>query len=123
MKQPSRRFVRGALLRRRLHVVALVGALSLFAACTGDNSQLQRGNPDEDTGVGQPDVDQPDVGQPDADPSAKRATQQLCASGGSTQGGGYSITHCTGPSEPASDALSGGGYRIELGAFRAIVPE
>src|SRR5690554_4403502 len=116
---------------RMLRAAVILSALSLFAACTADNSKLVSGNDktdtgieEEDTGWSEPDIGEPDATEPDVgEPSTTESLAQRCAAAGSTSGGGYSVTHCTAPAQPSVGAASGGGYRVELGTLRAVIPE
>jgi hypothetical protein len=102
-----------------LRLVVMLAAMGASSACSADNSEVRIGPGTED--VGAPDAGEPDVTvvEPEAEPGAG---EHLCAAAGAASGGGYSVVHCTAPSEPAGPTLSGGGYKIEQGALRVFVP-
>ncbi len=58
-----------------------------------------------------------DTGEPGPPPTE---AQQLCASGGTAQGGGYTLIQCTSPVDLSGESMEGGDYQLQPGAFRVI---
>jgi hypothetical protein len=85
---------------------------------TPDTVADTTGGGDRDTGTaddtGGNDADAGDEGLPPTE------ARQFCASGGTAQGGGMTLVHCTSPLEVSGPSLEGDDLTLQPGAFRVI---
>lgn len=99
----------------------LVAAIA-SSACSEGTAEVVRTGPVDDQSDAGTDTQ---VVEPDTSVVTGPAPVEgshLCAAAGRSSGAGYAVVHCTAPTTVHAPTLTGGGYMVEQGALKPLLP-